>query len=390
MTKCPKRIRIAQLGPAHPYRGGIVHFNNRLAKALEAIPELEVYQYFWTKLYPECLLPGPASDWLDLRSRVSFQVSGRNILNYANPWSWWQFVRRIRSDGCRILVTHWVHPVHFPVFVTVFAALRLLTDVEIHLIVHNVRPHEDVPGATQMARTVMNLAHHVTVHNASERDIAKKIMNVQTNIKTAFHPVYDFFTACEDSEYLRKKIRLKKRVILFFGFIRPYKGLECLISAFEIFQKKNNDVSLLIVGKFIHTRKKKYGNSEYNLLQNLIKKNKSIIHINEYIPNEDVGIYFGIADTLVTPYHKVSQSGPVQIAFALGIPVIASDLPAFRDCIEEGVTGSFFNPGDPQDLARAMEGVLGQAWDSDRIKAHGQRFGWERYVEILLDGDVNS
>ena len=390
MTKRSAQQHIAQLGPAHPNRGGIVHFNNRLALALQARPDLKVHQYFWARLYPKCLLPGPADAWIDTKSRISFQVPGQFMLNYANPLSWLALARRMRTDGCRALITHWVHPIHFPVFLVLFAFIRCFTDMKIHLIVHNAMPHEPFMGAMLMTRAIMNLAHHIVVHSSSDLDIVSNKLKINNKAKLAYHPVYDFFKIEENSDFSRKNLNLGKKVFLFFGFIRPYKGLECLISAFEILQNKIQDASLLIVGKNLYLNKDQSGDSPQNLLWDRIKNNGKIIHIDEYVPNEEVGHYFSIANVLITPYVQASQSGPVHIASAFGKPVIASDLPSFRDCIEPEVTGCFFKPGDPQDLAKTMEHALNHAWDPARIQEHGRLFDWDRYVQILLDDDNDS
>jgi glycosyltransferase involved in cell wall biosynthesis len=378
------RPTIAQLGPAHPNRGGIVHFNNRLALALRERPDLRVRQYFWSKPYPEFLLPGPASEWLDHHSRQPLQVPGKRILSYTNPLSWWAFLRRIRRDRCDILVTHWAHPVHFPVFAALFTAIRLFTHIRIHLIAHNVMPHEKVIGAAWMARTVMSLAHVVVVHSSAERDVATRHLKIVGKVRKSFHPVYDFFNTTEKLERLRDTLNLENHVFLFFGFIRPYKGIDCLVDAFEMLQQKRTDVSLLIVGKNMYKNKPARDRGSDNVTQR-IDANEKIIHIDEYVPNEDVGSYFSIADALVAPYHEASQSGPVQIAHALGKPVIASDLPAFRECLEQGVSGRLFKAGDPEALAEAMNSLLRQPPDFENMKPHGPRMGWERYVEILLD-----
>lgn len=387
MSMNSHRLTIAQLGPAHPNRGGIVHFNNRLALALQEREGLNVRQYFWSKPYPELLLPGPASEWLDHQSRETLQVPGQRILSVTNPLSWWSFLRRLRGDSCDILVTHWTHPVHFPVFAVLFTAIRLFTNIRIHLIAHNVMPHEKVLGAAWMARTVMNLAHVVIVHSSAEYDLATKYLGISDKVRKSFHPVYDCFKITGKKEKIRDKLKIEHYVFLFFGFIRPYKGIDCLIDAFEILQKKRDDVSLLIVGKNMYKKNSAAGKGKDDLSRR-IDANERINHIDEYVPNEDVGSYFSIADALVTPYHEASQSGPVQIAHAFGKPVIASDLPAFRECLEQGVSVRLFKPGDPAALADTMDNFLRQPPGSDDTRPHSRRLDWDRYVEILLDGTM--
>lgn len=385
MTMKSPRLTIAQLGPAHPNRGGIVHFNNRLALALQERSDLSIQHYFWSKPYPELLLPGPASEWLDRQSRDTLQVPGKRILNFTNPFTWWTFLQRIRGDGCDILVTHWAHPIHFPVLTALFTAIRLFTNIRIHLIVHNVMPHEQVIGAAQMARTVMNLAHVVIVHSSAEYDVATKRLGISSRVKKSFHPAYDFFKATGKKDLIRNNLNLEKHVFLFFGFIRPYKGVDCLIDAFEILQKKRKDVSLLIVGKNLYKRNSLFCRGLDDVTRR-INANEKIIHIDEYVPNEDVGSYFSLSDALVAPYHETSQSGPVQIAHALGKPVIASDLPAFRECLGQGLPGRLFTPGDPEALAEAMDNFLREPRGSEDMKPRRPKPGWDRYVEILLDG----
>lgn len=382
------RLTIAQLGPAHPSRGGIVHFNNRLALALQERSDLNVRQYFWSKPYPKLLLPGPASEWLDHQSRETLQVPGLRIMSFTNPLSWWSFLRRIRRDGRDILVTHWAHPIHFPVFAILFTAIRLFTNIRIHLVVHNVMPHEKIIGAAWMARTVMNLAHVVIVHSSAEYDLATKLLGISSQVRKSFHPVYDFFNVTGKEKQIREKLKIENHVFLFFGFIRPYKGIDCLIEAFERLQKKRNDVSLLIVGKNMYKNNSVFGRGKDNLTRR-INANEKIIHIDEYVPNEDVGSYFSIADALVTPYHEASQSGPIQIARAYGKPVIASDLPAFRECMEQGVAGRLFKTGDAEALAETMDNYLRQPRVSDSKRPRSLRLGWDRYVEILLDDATN-
>ena len=245
-------------------------------------------------------------------------------------------------------------------------------------------PHEKVIGAAWMARTVMSLAHVVVVHSSAERDVATRHLKIVGKVRKSFHPVYDFFNTTEKLERLRDTLNLENHVFLFFGFIRPYKGIDCLVDAFEMLQQKRTDVSLLIVGKNMYKNKPARDRGSDNVTQR-IDANEKIIHIDEYVPNEDVGSYFSIADALVAPYHEASQSGPVQIAHALGKPVIASDLPAFRECLEQGVSGRLFKAGDPEALAEAMNSLLRQPPDFENMKPHGPRMGWERYVEILLD-----
>lgn len=377
-------LKIAQLGPAHPHRGGIVHFNSRLAKALHGRNDLDVTQFFWAKPYPESLLPGSPSNWLDMESKETFHVPGQSFLSYSNPLTWWRFVRQICKGGHDLLITHWVHPIQFPVFFTLFCALRIFSGTRIVLIVHNVLPHESAPGSKQMLRLIAKLVHRVIVHSSEELNNALSCKIPAEKIRLAFHPVFDFFPLCENAQNsVRNDLGLKDKVFLFFGFLRPYKGVRTLLSAFEKLNSRMDNVSLLIVGENFGAHN--VTKIEFDITKGQLNKIKNVVHINKYVPNDSVGQYFMAADTLVAPYNKASQSGPIQIAYSFGKPVIASDIPSFRDCIKSGTSGYFFTAGDPDDLARVMEFFLGHPLDADDIRTFSRQFSWEKYTEILLD-----
>ena len=151
---------------------------------------------------------------------------------------------------------YWVHPVHFPVFKTLFTAIRLLTKTKICLIVHNCLPHEHLPGAVFMSRSVLRMAHRLVVHSEAETQQAKRIGLAANDLVTAFHPLYDqFVLPAEPTDSIRRSLGLRKRVLLFFGFIRPYKGLECLLDAFCNLASRYPDVSLLVVGEHFNPKK---------------------------------------------------------------------------------------------------------------------------------------
>jgi glycosyltransferase involved in cell wall biosynthesis len=112
---------------------------------------------------------------------------------------------------------------------------------------------------------------------------------------------------------------------------------------------------------------------------------KQIVRIDRYVANEEVGSYFSVADVLVTPYLSVTQSGPLQVAYAFDKPVIASDLPAFRECVSHGESGYLFSTGDARDLEDKMELFMNQPVDSGQVRQYRWRFSWERYIELMLD-----
>jgi glycosyltransferase involved in cell wall biosynthesis len=380
-------MKIALLGPGHPFRGGIVHFNSRLAIELKNRDDLNVDLYYWKKPYPESLMPGSPQSTLDNESFLTFHNDGLRFLSYTNPLSWMKLVARIQKERYDIFITHWVHPVHFPVLKFVLGCIRLFTKTEIIIIVHNVLPHERFRFDSCMTASILKMAHRLIVHSNEE---SKKLLNIaDINHKpvVAFIPVFDQFTIGDDiSSDIRSSLGLKEKVILFFGFIRPYKGLDVLLEAFHLFAQNHPDTSLLIVGEsFYHQNDAISAKNRFLANWPLDDPVRSqLVWIDRYVPNEEVSRYFTAADLLVVPYLSVTQSAPLQIAYAFDKPVIASDLPAFRECVSIGESGYLFETGNAPDLAKKMEGFFAKPIRGESVQRFRQKFGWEYYVNLIL------
>ncbi len=386
-------MKIALLGPAHPFRGGIVHFNSRLAATLQSRSDLTVDLFYWSKPYPEFLQPGPPRACLDEDSSLTFHRQGLPILSYTNPLTWVRLIKHLRRGRYDMLITHWVHPVHFPVFKVLFAAVKLLARMKISVIVHNILPHERFPGDKVMTRSVLNMTHRLIMHGQAEVDLARHIgFNHQKMIK-AFHPVYDQFTPpSESSDDIRLRLGLRKRVLLFFGFIRPYKGLDILLAAFRSVAREDPDTSLLIVGESFYAHEGEASTKD-RFLQNLPKDDpvrSQMVWIDRYVPNEEVGHYFAAADVFVAPYLSVTQSGPLTIAYAFDKPIIASDLPAFRECVCVGESGYLFETGNAEDLAKTIKRFFKTPVSGEKVKRFRQRLDWDQYADLLLEVSAGS
>lgn len=378
-------MKIALLGPAHPHRGGIVHFNSRLAEALRSRQELSVDLFYWSKPYPEFLMPGGIVP-NDEASRLSFERPGKRFLSYTDPLSWWRLIRQLKQGRYDLFITHWVHPVHFPVLKSLFTAIRLFMKTEVGLIVHNSLPHERFAGDALITCNALQMAHRIVMHGRPEAAQAREIGVCRPKMITAFHPIYDQFPLpVESRETIRFELGLRARVLLFFGFIRPYKGLEILLAAFGRLAPRYPDLSLLLVGETFHGKREEA--EKHDIFRHLSVADSvrsQIVWINRYVPNEAVGRYFTVADVLIVPYLSVTQSGPLTIAYAFDRPVIASDLPAFRDCVCEGESGHLFQVGNSLDLEDKIESFLKTPIAAQQIRHYCQQFSWDRYVNMLM------
>ena len=240
-----------------------------------------------------------------------------------------------------------------------------------------------------MTRSVLNMADRLVMHGQAEADLAQTIGVRRQKMITAFHPISDQFQPLSESrETIRRNLGLQNKVLLFFGFIRPYKGLDCLLQAFRTIALKHSDVSLLVVGERFYGkengRNKNDGFPNDWPADDPVRSN--IVWIDRYVPNEEVGRYFAVADVLIAPYLSVTQSGPLAIAYAFDKPVIASDLPAFRECVSDGESGYLFATGNSSDLACKIELFLKKPIAAEQVRHYRWQFGWERYSELLLGG----
>ncbi|MDI6742005.1 MAG: glycosyltransferase [Smithella sp.] len=390
MKRSQPAMKIALLGPSHPARGGIVHFNSRLAEAMRSRRNLTVDTLYWSKLYPRFLMPSSSRNRRDEENSSTFHREGLRILSYTNPLTWAKLIKHLRRGRYDMFITHWVHPVHAPVFLFLFAALKLLTKIKICLVVHNTLPHERFPGDAFLSRLIMNMSHRLIMHGQAEADRARQIGVDQKKMITAFHPVYDQFgLPSEAAESIRRDLGLRGMVLLFFGFIRPYKGLNLLLEAFQTIAPDYPDVSLLIVGESFHGRQGEE-NDKDRFLSSIHQDDpllSRIVWINRYVPDEQVGRYFSAADVFVAPYLSVTQSGPLNIAYALDKPVIASDLPAFRDCVRDGESGYLFEAGNASDLADKIRRFMKAPLTAEKVRRCRRQFSWERYVDLAVGAD---
>jgi glycosyltransferase involved in cell wall biosynthesis len=250
-----------------------------------------------------------------------------------------------------------------------------------------VLPHERFFFDEYMTRSVLKMAHRLIVHSKEEAKILLNIAPLIHNPVEAFMPVFDQFVLHDDIlSHVPFFAGLRKKVLLFFGFIRQYKGLDVLLEAFHIFAQNHPDASLLIVGESFY-RKNGEATARDIFLENWPPDDpvrSQIVWVDRYVPNEEVSRYFTAADLLVVPYLSVTQSAPLQVAYAFDKPVIASDLPAFRECVSNGESGYLFETGKASDLADKMDLFFSKPIPAESVKRFRQKFSWQQYVNLIL------
>ena len=334
-------MRIALISPFPPLKGGIAQFSNRLQKAFDDAG-CEVIQVPFRRLYPRWLLKGrQASEPGALLSTVS-----PFSLDLMNPFSWLVMARNIRRlNPDVLLLACWTG-----VLAPLCALMRRVTGVKTVILLHNFNSHESVPGEALLQRLFTASADaFILLSRSVESEL--KVFSPEARTLTLFHPVYEIQGERPSKLEARGRMELPAdaKVLLFFGYVREYKGLDRLLEAMAIVLRQEPSVHLVVAGEFV---------VDSSLFKGLADRLgiASNVEIHEgYVPADRVGTLMAAADAVVLPYRSATQSGIVPLAFGYGVPVIACDAGALAEQVEHGRTGWIVEGRGVEALA---EGIL--------------------------------
>jgi len=365
-------MRVVVVGPVYPVKGGISYYTTEMSRRLATKHEVIVFTF--ERIYTSFLysLFYAGNSGLDTYSQITkANVNLRKTIS-GNPFSWlfaaWQ-IRKLLPD---VILVPWVEAYMFPL-IWLLQTLKP-KGAKLIFICHNVSGHEKRLFAKDIARCVFRRADGVITHSAGE---TKELLRLCPLVKhaQAYLPTY---TLQKKSASVEKMFKLRDKVLIFFGYVRPFKGLRYLLKAMPLVLKKI-DVDLLIVGEFWEDKQ-----DYLNLINELgIQSNVKII--DHYVPNEDVGKYFACADVAVLPYVDTTQSAVVQVAYAHNTPVIATNVGGLVNDVIHGKTGFLVKPKDEKSLADAIIKFYQRKHNSfvKNVKKIKQKFSWEEYISRL-------
>ena len=357
---------LALIGPMPPHRGGIAQYGFHLHRALAA--HRATVTYAFSRQYPAWLYPG-ASD-LDPDAPSIGDLDVRTTIDSLNPLSWLRTARaiaRLRPDA---LILQWWTVFWWPVFAFIARRARR-ADIPVILLCHNVVDHETASWKAWLAARMLALADGYIVHSATHRDALQARFRDRP-LMLAPIPPYDRAAALAPAA---QRGRLE---LLFFGFIRPYKGLDLLLDALDLLQ--DEDIYLTIAGE------------AWTDCRALVDRIRRMAGPNldahlEFVSDATAAALFQRADAVVLPYRAASGSAVTSLAYGYGKPVIASRVGGLIDAVTEGETGLFFDPSDAAALAHVLRNTSrAQLHDmSVHIAARGGRNGWARFAEGVSD-----
>jgi glycosyltransferase involved in cell wall biosynthesis len=363
------------IGPTPPYRGGIAHFNARLLEALWE--RAEALAVGWSAQFPS---------WIDRLRPDSSTWDGtwhsQPLLNWRRPASWIQAAEAIHGFGAERVVLHWAHPFAAPMYLALIARLRrAMPGASIQFIVHNAIPHENRLIGRIVSRVVLRTADRLVAHCRAD---ARRLQSwfPSKPVAEGFHPVYDRFSR-GPVESVSELDDTGRPLLLFFGFIRAYKGLDLLLEAMPRVIEKWPDVTLLVVGEVFGSRRFRRRSDPARQVAAL-GLGRHVRLVTRYVRDEEVAPYFRAADLVVLPYRTATQSGVLQVAYALDRPVVATRVGGLEEAVEEGVSGRLAESGSAESLASAIGRSLADPIPAESVRKFRARFSWNSYVDLLL------
>lgn len=368
-------MKINIIGPTYPHRGGISHYNTLLCNHLSKNHDVHLLSF--KRLYPAFLYPG--GNQKDDVSKNMIKTDSDAIIDSINPLTWLKAFAKISKEKPDMLIFHWWTPFFTPVFYSIAKLTRIFTKTKILFICHNVLPHEGRKIDNLLTKLVLKRGNSFIVHSSEDYNNLKKLIP-DANVKQTVHPTYDIFNfKSYDEESSKEMLGINNKSILFFGAVREYKGLKYLIAAMPIVLQ-HIDATLIIAGQFWEDR---------NIYVEQVKKcgiEDNVKIVDEYIPNEKVGLYMTAADIVVLPYISATQSGIIQIAYGFNKPVISTNVGGLPDVVKDGETGFLVDSANPETLAHAIVSYFNEGCEEvfvENIKKENERFSWDVMVKII-------
>lgn len=337
----------------------------------------DVKFFSFKRQYPLWLYPG-TSDRDTSRLAVR-DGQAEAVLDSLNPLTWIGTYSRIRKFDPDLVIIPWWVAFWTPQFWTISRLIRRNLKAKLLFICHNVVEHESNSIKKFCTKLVLKNGTHFIVH--CEEDL-KNLRDIipQANAVKSFHPIYDAFkNKMADKKQAQKQLSLSGNVILFFGFIRPYKGLKYLLEAMPDVLSQI-DVTLLVVGEFWKDKK------QYIEQIGRLGLNDRVVVVDKYVPNEDVGRYFAACDVVVLPYVSATGSGIAQLAYGFEKPVISTRTGSLGEIVIDGKTGFLAEPGDSESLAASIVDFYQNEMERgfiDNIKKENKRFSWSVMAEKI-------
>lgn len=371
-------MKIISIGPAYPYRGGLASFNDRLtAQFVREGLDIEIYTF--SLQYPKLLFPGKTQ--FTEGSRPEEIKITRNV-NSINPANWVATGLRIKKLKPDILLIRFWLPFMGPCFGTIARVAKYNKHTKVICIFDNVIPHEKKIGDQLLTSYFTECIDGAIVMSKSVLDDLLKFRK-DIPVKLSPHPLFDNYGQMVDRNeaIIKLKLNVSDSFLLFFGFIRGYKGLDLLIKAFSDKRLRGRNLKLIVAGEFYED------DAPYRSLVKEAGLENDVIFYDHFIKDDEVNLFFSIADMVVQPYKSATQSGVTQIAYFFEKPMLVTDVGGLREIVPDGKCGYVVKP-EPEAISEAIVDF----YDNDRktfftegVKQEKEKFSWDKMTAAILE-----
>ena len=373
-------MKIVMIGPVYPYTSGLSYYVSLLYRQLCKNHDVTLLSYSFQ--YPQFLYKRKQKDYEDDSLKID---EAQYVLNTANPVSCIKTAHMINGIGPDLVIFQWLHPYFAPCY---YIIAKRLKNTRILFMCHNVFPHERFPMDRLLTKMTLKQGDHFTVHANSDAEDLRSILP-DADVTVTVHPAYNFFKQKDMTKSEARRIlgiNEGTKVLLFFGIVRPYKGLRHLLDALKIIKDEDpentRDLLLLVAGDFSGSR------PEYDE----IMENHGIADLisitDGHIPISEVEKFFAACDLVVLPYEDATQSGVIQVAYSFDKPVLATRVGGLPDVVFDRETGYLVDPQRPDLIADCIKDFFDNNMAeslAEGIEREKYRYSWDRMEKIITE-----
>ncbi len=371
-------MKIIIIGTAYPYRGGLAAYNERLAKQLR-MEGHDISVYTFKLQYPSFLFPGKSQF---IEGPGPDDLSIKRLVNSINPFNWLNVGRRVKKEKPDILIFKYWMPFMAPAFGTIARVAISNQHTKVICILDNVIPHEKRPGDRLLTKYFTKcLDGAIAMSRSVQNDLLEFRKDIPVKLNP--HPLFDNFGEAVSKPDALAKLNLDPgfRYVLFFGFIRAYKGLDLIIKAFSDERLRKQNLKLIIAGEFYEDP------SPYLKLISDNNLKDEIIMFDRFINDEEVRYFFSASELVVQPYKSATQSGVTQIAYHFDKPMVVTDVGGLKEIVPDGRCGYVVNC-DPQVIADSILDFFENNRSValiENIRVEKQKYSWSRMTESVIE-----
>ncbi len=366
------------IGPAYPLRGGISNFNVALSQSFIK-NGINCSICSFSLQYPKILFPGKTQ--FEEAGKAPENIKIYSTINSVNPFSWFKTAKKIRKNSPDLVIIHYWMPFMAPSLGTIARKIKKNKKTKIIAITHNVIPHEKRTGDKTLTRFFLKSCDgFVALAESVKNDINRFVFSPKAIFNP--HPIYDIFGDIIEKKQARKYLNLnpEDKIILFFGLIRDYKGLDILLEAMSDERIKNANIKLVVAGEFYEDK------SKYEKIINSKKIKDKVIITGTYIAQDEVKYYFSAADIIVQPYKTATQSGVTQIGYHFNKAMLVTNVGGLAEIIPHNKVGYVVEP-EAGKIADALFDFYDKNKEkefSENAATEKEKYSWKNMINSII------